>query len=305
MHRYISHYIELLQKENYKSFYLAFLRVALCCWLLKELFINWDSLDLLYGTSAFVEANAISHRNFIYEIFTLAKGHHGWFIFAYTFVIALNLLGVGKHISATVLFLFVCLLQRLNMSIINGGDILARMILFYLIFAGSYHHFVLFKEKEDNTELKKIRNLISNFAALSIMLQLCMAYFSAGIYKLIDPVWFRGEATYYVMSMERYTGTGWNRYIVHQRWFDYIANYATLLFELLFPLLVWKKKFRRPLLAAGLLFHAFIYVFLMIYGFEVVFVLTYGLFLSNRQCHNIFDKLASYFRFRKQPLSAL
>jgi len=302
MQQQITYYTVLLQKENYKSFYLAFLRVAICCWLLKELAINWSSLDVLYGQSGFV----VAKNNFINRLpgddFAFVKSHYTLFITAYIIVLFANLLGIGRNFSALLLFIILYLLQKMNMSIVNGGDAFARIILFYLIFADSYQFLILFKEKKKDHVLQKILNLISNLAALSIMLHLCMAYFSAGIAKLIDPVWLQGEGTYYAMSIERFTGTPFNKYLVQYKWIDYFFNYATILFELVFPILIWNKKCRKPLLVAGILFHAFIYIFLMIYGFEVVFILTYGLFLPNHQWINIERKVNAFLKGNKNGL---
>lgn len=301
MKAYIKYYTLLLQKENYKSFYLAFLRVAICCWLLKELAINWSSLDTLFGPSGFV----VPKNNFINRLpgggFLFAKRHYIWFIAAYIFLIVANLLGIGRNIGALMLFIIMYMVQKMNVSNVNGGDILARMILFYLVFADSYRYFVLFKQKWQDDERQKLLNLLSNLAALSIMLQLCVAYFSAGVTKLIEPVWWQGEATYYAMSMERYIGTSFNKNLIQQKWIDYATNYGTLVFELLFPVLIWIRKFRKPLLYAGVLFHACIYIFLMIYGFEIVFVLTYGLFLPNRQWLGVAQKTANFFKIYKTP----
>lgn len=291
----IKYYWHRLQHENYKCVYLAFLRVAISCWLLKEVFINWDSMDLLYGHSGFV----VSKYNFISRLpaggFLQVKNYYLWFITAYIAVIFLNMAGVGRWFTALLLFAMQYALQKMNSSFVNGGDALAKLILFYLIFANSYQYFVLFKQKSSNNDKRKFQILLSNLAALSIMLQLCIAYFSSGVAKIMEPVWWHGEATYYALSMERYIGTPLNKYILQQRWLDYASNYGTLLFELLFPILVWIKKIRTPLLVAGILFHVCIYIFLMIYGFEVIFVLTYGLFLPNNQLLDFAQKIKSYF----------
>ena len=194
-------------------------------------------------------------------------------------------------------------LQKMNSSFVNGGDALAKLILIYLIFADSYQYLVLFKQESRDNDKRKFQNLLSNLAALSIMLQLCIAYFSSGVAKIMEPVWWNGEATYYALSMERYIGTPFNKYIVQQRWLDYVTNYGTLLFELLFPILVWVKKMRTPLLLAGIFFHLCIYIFLMIYGFEIVFVLTYGLFLPNKKLLGFAQKCKAYFWRKKTGAS--
>lgn len=287
----IKYYSNRLQQENYKSFYLAFLRVAISAWLLKELCINWSSLDLLYGPSSFV----VPKNNFISRLpggFSMARSHYWWLIIPYIGIIVLNILGIGKWVTGLTLFLMVDLLQKMNTSFMNGGDKMAKLILLYLVIADSYQYFAWKKKiNTDNEAKRKLRNLLSNLAALCIMLQLCLAYFATGMAKLMDPLWLNGEAVYYALSMERFRGTPFSQYIVQYKWIDIAANYLVLLFELFFPFLVWIKKLRKPLLAAGILLHASIYIFLMIYGFQIVFLLIYGLFLPNDRLLKIAQKL--------------
>lgn len=277
----VKYYSDWLTQENHKSFYLAFLRVALSMWLLKEICINWYSFDALYSPSTFV----VLKNNLISRIpggLAFIRSHHMWIIAVYMVIIFLNIFGIGRWFTGLLLFLSVDFLQKMNMSFVNGGDYMAKLILLYLIFADSYKYFVLTKQRNVDSDRRKFQNLLSNLAALSIMLQLCVAYFSSGFAKINEPLWQHGEATYYALSMERFMGTSFNKYIAQYKWVDYFTNYSTICFELLFPFLIWIKKLRKPLLIAGILFHLGIYIFLMIYGFQIVFVLIYGLFLPNQ-----------------------
>jgi len=292
-----------LKKENYKPFYLAFLRVSISLWFLKELCINWSGMDLLYGQSIFIES-----EKRIINLLSLGnsfnfRAHYRWLIFPYLGVIVLNMLGVGRRFMAVLLFLMVYVLHTLNTTIINGGDVLARLILFYLIFADSYRYFTIFKQGVLSEENKKLLNLISNLAAFSIMLQLCVGYFALGLNKLIDPLWRSGEATYYALMNERYMGTAYNQWIVQHKWIDYCTNYGVIAFEILFPLFVWFKKTRKPFLFAGILFHLSIYIFMMIYGFQIVFILIYGLFLPNDQLIKFAHKIINFFGGKRGAIS--
>lgn len=291
----LTYYADKLQQKNYKSFYLSFLRVALSAWLLKEVVINWSAMDVLYGPSTFV----VLKPNLINSIpgggLSLVRAHYLWIIIGYLFVIFLNMFGIGKWFTALLLFLMVDFLEKMNTSFVNGGDKMVRIILLYMIFADSYQYFMLFKNKGATNEKVGLKNLVSNLAALSIMLQLCLAYFSAGVSKIGNAFWLNGEATYYALSMERFVGTPFNKYIVQQKWIDYVTNYGTIVFELLFPVLIWIKKMRKLLLIAGIIFHLCIYIFMMIYGFEIVFVLIYGLFLRDKMLVDFLQKIKSCF----------
>ena len=294
MLRQAKYYTALLQQQNYKSFYLAALRVAISLWLLKEVCINWQSMELLYGQAAFfVPKNTILNR--LPGGLPFIRDHYLWFISLYLVVILMNILGVGRWFTALALLMLFYLLYQMNMFFTNAGDKMARLILTYLVFADSYQYFVLIKEKTASIYVQRFRNLVSNLAALSIMIQLCVAYFTLGIAKLDDPLWQHGQATYYALSMERYTGTSLNKYLVQYKWLNVLSNYAVMLFELGFPLLIWFKKLRKPLLLFGLVFHLCIYIFMMIYGFQIVFLMAYGLFLPN----SFFTRL--YQRAKQNP----
>ena len=278
----IKYYINWLQLKNYKSFYLAFLRVAISIWLLKDVLINWTSLDILYGPSGFTVPPSKLFFSITGEVYALIRHNYHWFVACYLAVICLNILGIGRWFTALLLFVSTWVLHHLNTSFINGGDRMAELILMYLIIADTYQYFVLQKQRFEKVDEAKLKNLLSNLAAVSIMLQLCVIYFSLGLSKINDALWWQGEAVYYALLMERFEGTSLNKVIVQYKWLVVAANYAVMIFELLFPLLVWIKKLRRRLILAGIIFHACIYVFMMIYGFQIVFVLVYGLFLPNK-----------------------
>jgi hypothetical protein len=286
----LRYYRDFLEAQNYKSVYLAFLRVALCCWLLKEVAINWGSHDILYGHANFVVYKA-TVLNRLPGGIAFVRANYGWIIGAYLVIILLCLFGIGRWFTALVLVCMLYLVEQMTRPVTTGGDVMARLMLCYLVFADSYRHFVLFKSNRESPENQRLINLLSNLAAASIMLQLCVAYLATGIGKLSNETWQKGEAIYYALSMERYAGTRLSEEIVQYPWMMIVANYAVLAFELLFPFLVWIKACRKPLLVTGILFHLSIYVLMMIYGFQVVFIMIYGLFLPNETWLRWFNKL--------------
>jgi hypothetical protein len=282
--------INWLQQENRKSFYLAFLRAAISLWLLKELYFNWTSLEILYGSKSFVVRSDNSVLAWLPGCFVFIRNHYSWLILPYVLINLANIFGIGRWFTSLLLFLMVDIFQKLNMELVNGGDKMVRLVLLYLIFANSYDYFVLYKRKIIDPDKKKIINLLSNLAAYSIMIQLCLVYFSSGYAKLTNEFWRSGHAVYYALLMERFMGTTFNRYLVQYAWFDKAADYFTIFFELSFPFFVWIKKLRNPTIIAGIIFHLFIYIFMMLYGFEIAFILLYGLFFTNEELLTVRDK---------------
>jgi hypothetical protein len=297
--------ISRLQNENYKSFYLAFLRVAISVWLLKEVYFNWASFDVLYSAKSFIVRDDNAILSWLPGAIGFLRTHYVLLIWLYIIVILLNIFGVGRWVTAALLFIMVDVLQKLNIDIVNGGDKMARLILLYLIFASSYDCFVLYKKKIINADRKKMANLLSNLAAYSIMIQLCLVYFSSGYAKFSNHIWRSGEAVYYALLVERFMGTPLNHYIVQNGWLDKAADYLTILFELAFPFLVWIKKSRTPIIIAGIIFHLFIYIFMMLYGFEIVFIMMYGLFFTNEELLTLCSRCKTFlYSFRKNIFSA-
>lgn len=290
----IQYYKNFLERDNYKSFYLAFFRVAISLWLLKEVWIIWPNLNLFFETTIFIEPDKPMLRLIIGDA-SWFRANYLFFVIPYIAILILNLLGIGRCLTAGLVFLFVFILHKINSTIINGGDVAVQFLLFYLIFANSYQYFVWSKKIKRDNDFQRLINLLSNLAILSIMLYLCIAYLAVGLSKSIDPLWRSGEATYYALLNERFKGTSLNELIVKNKWVNYTINYGTILFELLFPFMIWFKKSRPYLLIFGIFFHLCIYIFMMIYGFEIIFILMYGFFLPNDQLLKFAQKINRFF----------
>ncbi len=276
-----------LHKENYKSAYLSIFRVVLALFLLKEIGYKIPFVETLYSNQSIFQFS--EHSSFkIWGInYYFIKQHYLVLISCHIFFLMLFLFGVGKHFSTLMVFISLLLLQKLNNSTLNGGDKMARLILFYFIFANSFEYFCLkpLKNKFDSTS-----NLISNLAVFSIMMQLCIAYFETFLNKISNPYWVNGSAMYYVFNTESHLGTKFNQTIAKSDFVVYCLTYFTLAFELLFPFLIWVKKTRFVFIVCGILFHLGIYFFMMIYNLQILFLLPYGLFYSNSEIKNFVNK---------------
>ena len=174
-----------------------------------------------------------------------------------------------------------------------------KFILLYMCFADSFDYFSIQKTHYKSVYKIKINNLITNLAAFSIIMHLCLAYFVSGIFKLHSDVWFNGVASYYTLSLERFQGTPFNNQLAQNGYFVTITTYGTLFLELYFPVLIWIKKIRYPLLVAGILLHLSIFSLMMIYDFQFVFIMVYCLFLSNKEWKALFAKLKTLKSWRK------
>ncbi len=114
------------------------------------------------------------------------------------------------------------------------------------------------------------------------------------MHKIHSDVWFNGVANYYILNLERFCSP-LNIYFSKNTFFIATSTYFTLFFELLFPFLVWFKLWRNTFLISGILLHLGIYFFMLIYDFEILFIMTYGFFLTNSE----WEKIINWVRTKK------
>ncbi len=264
--------IRYLGTENHFKYYLPIFRVFLGFHIIKKLYLNWGLISIVYNIYL-----KTAKKNFPFNV--LNYGIDGIPVFIYLTIILSIVLIFGYGSS----FLFICifLLQLLNAKLFvgfaNGGDNLLFFVLIYMIFTNSNYKLSISKYKES-----ELRNLVSNLGAYCIILHLCLIYFVSGIHKLHTDIWFNGVAIYYILNLDRFCSP-LNKYIANNAFIIATSTYFTLLFELLFPFLVWVKSTRNLFLVSGILLHLGIYFFMMIYDFEILFIMTYGFFLSNEE----------------------
>jgi len=218
------------------------------------------------------------------------REHFNLFMFCYIIIILLYFFGIGKHFTAIVLFLFFEIIQRMCHMVLNGGDNLLKFIMLYMIFIDSYKYFTITKIKYNNSIIRYLSNALSNLGGLSVCIHICFAYFLSGWHKVHSDVWFNGVATYYTLSLERFKGTPFNDFLARNGVFVTISTYFTMLVEIYYPVLIWFKKTKKAISICAISMHIGIYVFMMIYDFQIAFIMAQGFFFSNKQWVVVINK---------------
>ena len=285
-----------MQESNEKAFYLAVLRVLVSLWLLKEMIFRWPAFDVLYSNHSFLQLNPTQYFSFFRLNAGFLREHYMVLVSICMCLLVFNLLGIGRNIVSLLLFICFTLLYNFNNMFTNGGDEMSMLLLFYLSFANSFSFFTLFKRKPWLPQTEKVYNLLSNLAAYSIMINLCLIYFIAGMYKLMHPYWQTGTAIYYFANYERFSVfAAGGKFVAVPLLLSNLFTYGTILLELGFPVLAWHKKYRNIIFSLMLVMHLCIYFFLMIYSMTVIFIIQYGLFYSNREVMLAAGKVKLFF----------
>jgi len=284
---------------------MSFLRVAVSLWFLKELLFRWPVLEILYSSKSFLNIGPTPYLASFPVNIELLKENYMLVVYAALALLLLNILGIGRNVTSFLLFLIFALLYNMNNRFTNAGDKMSVVLLFYLSFANTFSHFTLFKRKPLSLANEKLYNLVSNLAAYSIIINLCLVYVVAGFSKLMNPMLQNGTAVYYFLNDERFSiFAAGGKQVKFPAIILYVINYGTVLLELTFPFLVLNKKSRNTALLLCLLMHLGIYAFLMIYGMSVIFVLQYVMFYSSEELIAWSKKIkalfAKRFRFAKK-----
>ncbi|MFT3681841.1 MAG: HTTM domain-containing protein [Ferruginibacter sp.] len=288
----IHHTIERLQQRNEKSYYLAFLRVAVSLWFLHELLSRISLYDILYNNNGIFKMPSSAVFALLRINGTVAKEYSMLVIILCFILLVLNIFGIGRNVTSILLLLSFGFLYNINKDFTNSGDKMSMVVLFYLSFANTFSHFTLFKPKPQSPAKERLCNLLSNLAAYSIIINLCLAYFMAGLGKLLNSYWQNGTAMYYFLNDDRYSiFAAGGKHVSVAPVTGYVLNYGIILLEILFPFGIYFKKTRTPLLIVCLLMHIFIYSFLMIYALTTIFVLQYGIFYSNEEVKAFLQKI--------------
>lgn len=278
--------IDKLSQENRFSNFSPIFRLFICIHILKDIYVTNDFKELLFKGELFLTPN----NSFILESIGVSTSYlrynYDIFIIFFVIFIVLYFFGIAKYYIGFIIYLFYDVFQNLNPVTLNGGDNILKFSILYMAFINSYNLFSIRKIEFQKIEFQKFSNFISNLAGYSICIHLGLAYFLSAIHKINSDVWFNGVATYYTLSLERFQGTRFNLTLAKNAIFVTISTYLTILIELLHPFLVWVKSLKFFFIISAILLHSSIAILMMLYDFQIVFIILQGFYLSNKEVQN-------------------
>lgn len=231
---------------------LALLRVALGAILLVDLGLRATDLVAHY-TDAGVLPRA--------DLIALAEEPH-WFsvhmgsgrpefqavLFVLAGLAALALaLGWRTRAAAALSWFMLCSLQARNPMVLNSGDVLLRVLLFWGIFLPWGATLSL-----DARHRAPREACACDAGTLAYALQIVCLYLTAGLHKS-GQAWRDGTAVYYALSIDQFATRLGERMLDHPGLMTFLT-YATVVFQLSVPVLLffpWKTGFFRTVAVAG------------------------------------------------------
>jgi uncharacterized membrane protein YphA (DoxX/SURF4 family) len=189
--------------------------------------------------------------------------------------------GIFSRFSAFLIYLILLSLDSRNHFVLNSGIGILCYLCLFLVFskcgeALSLKRLVAVWQR--NPEFGPAKD-VSVFAQRLVQVQLCLVYWAASCWKLNGHTWLDGTAIFYTTQLLQFQRFGLP-YVFDHLWTSRLLTWATLFFEAGFPILVWIKEFRYPLLVIGVIFHLGMDWVLVIPLFQEVMIACYICFVE-------------------------
>lgn len=250
------------------------LRVSYGFCILYEYLTNYASRHYLWGGQGNLSPEDAGTALTLYAL----NSSPIYFEFIYhlgIFITVLFILGFGGRLSTLATYVFTFSLHHRNYFILDGGDNILILVLFYMVFAD------LSGRRGTAGRDDSLHGLLHNAAMLAIVTQLCFLYFSTGMYKAMGAFWQNGTAIYYALRAHWYNWPGISEVIYHNASLIVMGTYGTMLFEIAFPFLLLNRWTRWLAIAGGVTLHIGIMVFMGLVSFSWAVLGTYFVLLRD------------------------
>lgn len=177
-------------------------------------------------------------------------------------------------LSLLIFFLYIPY-YRIVHPIVNGSDLVLSSFLFLGIFCNN--------SPAAKSELTRSLQTLKIAGCILIgQVQIAFMYLTSGWDKLISIEWRNGDAMYNLLHVDFYA-VPWLRETLGNSDAAMLVtvSWMVILFELLFPVLIWFNKTKALILIPGVLFHLFIGLFLSLPDFALTMMWCYILFMKD------------------------
>jgi hypothetical protein len=249
-------------------------RMVLGACLLMFFTLRTFDLELLYTNAGILPLDALNSvvaTQLAPSVFHYFPSRASIWIGHITLLVFTFLLMLGKfpRISAVVVYILHVSFDNRDPAIVYGFNKVATFFLLNLTLA-SY--------SESQATEGSIRRALASLALRLTQIQLCIIYLFAGTEKLKGPLWWRGEAIWGVLANAQTTTFDFG-FMAHLPLVITLATYATLIWEIYFPVVVWSGRFRYLWLFGGVILHGSIGIMMNLPFFAWIMVAAYAVFL--------------------------
>lgn len=270
----LSHYRTLFTEylqENRARFQIAIFCKSLYVFLFLKVIFIWPVLP--DGQQYFPSEFRSSIHHIIYAPIELAQYNLTTFLVSVLILLLLALVLKVNYITSALIFWLSFNLSRFADPFSNGSDYVLNLFLFLSIFLSSIPAF-------KSEGLRDAQIIVSNFTLLVCRIQFSLIYLLSGFDKLMSTAWRSGDAVYSITNLELFINP--HLVIPTNKSLYLLLAWAVILFEIIFPVVIWFKRLRMYALVAGVIFHLAIIFILSLPDFGLLMILLYSLFIPFR-----------------------
>ncbi|SEV96515.1 HTTM domain-containing protein [Natrinema salifodinae] len=238
---------------------LAAFRIALGLLVLADLARRSRNLEAFY-TDAGVLPRAALYSDYSNGYSLHAVAGDAWtvallFVVAGGFALAM-LVGYRTRLATACSWLLLVSLHVRNPMVLNSGDVLLRLLLFWAIVLPLGERWAVDAVRTDRDrgrgrDRDRSRSTVSNVATAALLLQIVGMYVSNAAYKAGGELWLNGEAISYVFSLDYQFTFLLGDVLAEQHALLRVLTYAWLVLVALSPLLLLLTGLRRAAIASA------------------------------------------------------
>lgn len=260
-----------------RTIYPSVFRVLIGLVLLVDLISILPSSALLFNS----EYNSLMPESGLVEFIA---AYSSFFYCIYGLILVIFILGIGKNLTAFLVFCFHFIMMQLTHPLQTWGDVILKFSLLYFAFADSFRY--LSFRKSESTYV-----FVSKLAVWSLILHVFLIYLNNAYFKMMDKDWQQGIAVFY--SFSQYPG------FQNSLWYPLISNelltkglsYFIMLQQLTFvPLVIWRKS-RWYAIILSMIVHLFMLYEFGLWKFEIIVMLHYGFLLNDEEWGKILPRI--------------
>lgn len=217
------------------------------------------------------------------------------FIAAFSFTI-----GFKTRASAIILFVLVASFNERNNLVLNSGDTVLRLMIFFFIFspAGRAYAVDSLMARLKIPESEAMLPFASpSWAQRMMQIQVAVIYFVTAYAKSRGELWHGGEAIYYVVGLIDFHITGVEQLMNYPLIYSALT-FVTLFVELSLPFLLFFRATRPYAVVAGIGLHAWTMVFMLLPVFPILMMSTYIIFFSEDELGGLLQRIRTRLKKR-------
>jgi len=228
--------------------------------------------DVLFGANSMVLTKPYPMQRFsdlAFFLYSQLSPHAAyWFILP---VLLLSLISLIKPVyfigDALIWLLTVNLHNRLYASL-SGGDYLLNQLLFFNCFLSARYAIT-------NSSRNAAKVFLHNLGVVLIIAQINFTYILSALAKLGDPLWLSGRAVLSISQVQHYALFSMPKF---PDLLYIILNYVVLLYQCLFPIMIWLKPVKKPFIIIGIGMHLYIALVMGLVSFGLIMISGYIFF---------------------------